>query len=502
MERVFEEREMLERYNLSQMILHYFKPCSPQKSQISGMNATELYHLYLVHNPHSKLTSGIVHNLLLMGGYVQRETGAEMELFAEIREEAFIDADKTIQMSLLKHITGPMEVKYRQIALGIKIRKVQEDGTYTFVDNPINSVTIFIQRWTINRNDRYHFYMKPANRSTVLEVFNFYRFVCVSYGMDIVSKRMFYEAVENMGYSISTGAVHGKAGNRYFKGLFIPQDTNDIKLSLDINAAVIFNGRTHWTKNNELLENYTEALREALKEDNLRRMKVYEGEQTKAQASRPTEKMDDRRTIENIQTPINITEATPEEKYEVEKLMEEAITDKTDDTQNKDAIEEEPENTYLQVLYADSTPIIYREADPIEDDIAEIENAENSDGSAETGQVEASSDSSSRKLNDESSLSDIIKSKPSKHIVKNSAAKRVLAEFDGTGPKTITESFDEPEQGPEASFEEIAEAMKIPYKMDPKNFTVDVFADWLDKMDLHCPDVKAYYEHVMRIINE
>lgn len=66
MERVFEEHEMFERFNFSQMMLHYFKPCAPQKSQLSGMNATELYRLFLVHNPHSQLTSGIVHNILLM----------------------------------------------------------------------------------------------------------------------------------------------------------------------------------------------------------------------------------------------------------------------------------------------------------------------------------------------------------------------------------------------------------------------------------------------------
>jgi hypothetical protein len=53
-----------------------------------------------------------------------------------------------------------------------------------------------------------------------------------------------------------------------------------------------------------------------------------------------------------------------------------------------------------------------------------------------------------------------------------------------------------------ASFEEIAEAMKIPYRMNPKGFTLDVFSDWLTKMGINCPDVKAYYKHVMPLITQ
>ena len=110
----------------------------------------------------------------------------------------------------------------------------------------------------------------------------------------------------------------------------------------------------------------------------------------------------------------------------------------------------------------------------------------------------------------ERSISDIIKPKTNRHIVKNSAAKRILAEFEPggntVGGNTVGESksiaSDEFSGGNEASFEEIAEAMKIPYKMNPSGFTVDVFAEWLDKMCIVCPDVRAYYKHIMPMIKE
>lgn len=492
MERVFEEHEMFERFNFSQMMLHYFKPCAPQKSQLSGMNATELYRLFLVHNPHSQLTSGIVHNILLMGGYVQRETGTEMELFAEVNEEAFIEAKREIQMAILKHITGPMEVKYRQIALGIKVRKVNDDGSYELINNPLNSVTVFISRWTLNRNDRYHFYLKPIHRSTLLEVYNFYRFICVTYGMDIVSKRIFYDTVEKMGYNITTGAVHGKAGNRYFKGLYIPQNTDDIKLSLDINAVVIDNGRTHWTKDNELLENYTEVLRENLKEENLRRMQLYGEPREKTSSEEQCDSLDFRRTIESIQTPICIPETTDAERKEVEERMASVITLKDTNTESKDSI---IETTYDEKPEDESTDDEF----DVTEDVIEDEPEEYADT------IESEMVTEPEAKQPERSISDIIKPKTNRHIVKNSAAKRILSEFE-PGGNTVAGSesivSDEFSGGTEASFEEIAEAMKIPYKMNPSGFTVDVFAEWLDKMCIVCPDVRAYYKHIMPMIKE
>lgn len=492
MERVFEEHEMFERFNFSQMMLHYFKPCAPQKSQLSGMNATELYRLFLVHNPHSQLTSGIVHNILLMGGYVQRETGTEMELFAEVNEEAFIEAKREIQMVILKHITGPMEVKYRQIALGIKVRKIHEDGSYEIVDNPLNSITVFISRWTLNRNDRYHYYLKPAHRSTLLEVYNFYRFICVTYGMEIVSKRTFYDTVEKIGYTITTGAVHGKAGNRYFKGLFIPQSTDDIKLSLDIHAVVIYNGRTHWTKDNELLENYTEALRENLKETNLRRMKLNGESKEETTSGRQDHTFDYGGTFEDIQTLISVTKTTDEERKEVEERMASVVALKDTNTESEDPV---IETTYDEEPEDESTDDEFN----ITEDVIEDAPEEYTD----TIKPEMVTEPEAKQP--ERSISDIIKPKTNRHIVKNSAAKRILAEFEPRG-NTIEESesiaSDEFSESNEASFEEIAEAMKIPYKMNPSGFTVDVFAEWLDKMCIRCPDVRAYYKYIMPMIKE
>lgn len=492
MERVFEEHEMFERFNFSQMMLHYFKPCAPQKSQLSGMNATELYRLFLVHNPHSQLTSGIVHNILLMGGYVQRETGTEMELFAEVNEEAFIEAKREVQMVILKHITGPMEVKYRQIALGIKVRKIHEDGSYEIVDNPLNSITVFIARWTLNRNDRYHYYLKPVHRSTLLEVYNFYRFICVTYGMEIVSKRTFYDTVEKMGYTITTGAVHGKAGNRYFKGLFIPQSTDDIKLSLDIHAVVIYNGRTHWTKDNELLENYTEALRENLKETNLRRMKLNGESKEETTSGRQDHTFDYGGTFEDIQTLINVTETTDEERKEVEERMASVVALKDPDP--------EPEDTYVERSSVEEFTDTTIELESDEDDGSSI-----TDDFDEPEPVVEVPESKPEPKSTERSISDIVKPKINRHIVKNSAAKRILAEFEPDSHITDDQESGTSEElggSPEASFEEIAEAMKIPYKMNPTGFTVGVFAEWLNKMGIECPDVRAYYKHIMPMIKE
>lgn len=492
MERVFEEHEMFERFNFSQMMLHYFKPCAPQKSQLSGMNATELYRLFLVHNPHSQLTSGIVHNILLMGGYVQRETGTEMELFAEVNEEAFIEAKREVQMVILKHITGPMEVKYRQIALGIKVRKIHEDGSYEIVDNPLNSITVFISRWTLNRNDRYHYYLKPAHRSTLLEVYNFYRFICVTYGMEIVSKRTFYDTVEKMGYTITTGAVHGKAGNRYFKGLFIPQSTDDIKLSLDIHAVVIYNGRTHWTKDNELLENYTEALRENLKETNLRRMNLNGESKEETTSGKQDHTFDYGGTFEDIQTLISVTKTTDEERKEVEERMASVVALKDPDP--------ESENTYVERSSVEEFTDTTIELESAGDDGSSI-----TDDFDEPEPVIEVPESKPEPKSTERSISDIVKPKINRHIVKNSAAKRILAEFEPDSH--ITDDQESRTGGEfsgsnEASFEEIAEAMKIPYKMNPSGFTVDVFAEWLDKMCIRCPDVRAYYKHIMPMIKE
>lgn len=507
METVYEKSEMIERYNFSRMLLHYFEPCSPSKSQISGFTATELYHLYLVHNPHSKLTSGIVHSILLMGGYVQQETGTELELFAKVKEEAFLEAERTIQMVIMKHTVGPAEIKFRQIILGIKVRKNNEDGSYELVNNPINSVSIFVARWTINRNDRYHHYMKPAHRSTVTEVYNFYRIICATYGMDIVPRKEFIAALDGMGYKVTTGAVHQKAGYKYFRNIFIPQEIDDIKLSLDINAVVIFNGNTHWTKDNELLENYTEGMRKFLAEENLRRMNI-DGEPRKPQTPEETESARAyvRGAAEVLQAPFSIKEATDEERTAVAVLMEQAKELEAKASQNQ--------NTEIERTIDTEGSIA---AEQPSDDIELDEGPEYAtDTDPEYADPELFTEESEPENTSERSLSDTIgknvgdRANTSKvgaseyrRIVGTSSVKRDIMEFESGVNTSLSEQELSGDVGGsvEASFEEIAEAMKIPYQLTPPGgFTLDVFTEWLNKMGIECPDTRAYYKHVMPLI--
>lgn len=515
MENVFERQEMIERYNFSKMLLHYFEPCNPAQSQVSGLSATELYHLYLVHNPHSKLTSGIVHNILLMGGYVQQETGTELELFAKVKDEAFMEADRNVQLVIMKHTVGPTAVKCRQIVLGLKVKEVHEDGTWTLVNNPINSVTIFVSRWTINRNDRYHHYMKPAHRSTVTEVYNFYRVICATYGMPIVSRKEFIAALDTMGYHIITGAVHQKAGYKYFKNIFIPQDVDDIKLSLDINAVVIFNGISHWTKDNELLENYVEGMRSFLAKTNLERMNI-DGEPKKSQTpeERESNKAYLRGAAQNIQAPFSIKEATDEERAAVAVLMEQAkeLEAKTtqDQTAKTDILEDQRTSGGSEGTAEQPVLDVLNFNEPDKHIIGSINRNITDDPkiviSEDVGQKDTNAVS-------EPSLSDIVRDS-SKHSaigaesagyrrkVGITSVKRDITEYDASGDFDVEQEVStEPVGGTDASFEEIAEAMKIPYQLTPTGeFTLDVFTEWLNKMGIECPDTRAYYKHVMPLI--
>lgn len=513
MERVFEEREMTERYNFSKMLLHYFTPCAPSKSHVSGLSATELYRLYLVHNPHSKLTSAIVNSILLMGGYVRSETGKELELFAEVDEEAFLAAPHEIQVVILKHMVGPMEIKYRQFLLGIKVKQVGPDGKLQLIDNPVNSVSVFLARWTINQHDRYHYYMKPQHRSTCTEVFNFYRVICATYQMPIVSRKVFVKTLDQLGNKIVAGAVHGKAGYKYFKNVYIPQSTDDIKLSLDINAVAIFNGHSHWTKDNELVENYTEALLYTLRESNLRRMNIYEQPRREAAPEEDINaKSHYRRTAEVLQTPVSIKEATPEERRTLEELL--GQSSETED-QTSEIEDSEVERTSMVVEPESSADESSLERTDAGIDIASSDDDVDVHPSAITsGELDPGTDADGHEddgdagdpdpVIHESITSDIRARSSNRRIVRNSAAKRILSEFD---PDSGSDGAEESSFGGEfvesvdAGFEEIAEAMKIPYQLTPKGqFTVDVFADWLKKMGINVPDAKAYYKHVMPLV--
>lgn len=297
---IFSQQEVKDRFQLHQFIHKLFVPCKIGNGDLNGLPADELYHLYKIQNPMTVLTTAIVSNMLLTGGFIDEENPEMSILYAKINEPYFMGLKKEAQMCLLPFIKNPLAIRYRQILLGIKVVNSVDSSLGTSAEFAIRA---FIELWTLNyRNaSNYMSAFSTERRSSTMDVYNFYRILCCIYKWPMADKIIFADVLSKMGFDSTKGRVYGKAGMRYYPGLYIPQTLEDRILSVEVNMCCIFNGNTHWTREG-ILENMIEAQKAELCDKNLERMGFNEQERETFEKEKA--KIDLRRTFETGEVPL------------------------------------------------------------------------------------------------------------------------------------------------------------------------------------------------------
>ena len=462
---IFSQQEVQDRFRLHQFIHKLFEPCKANKGDLFGLPAEELFHMYKIQYPMNVLTTAIVSNMLLTGGFVDEENPEQSVLYAKINETYFMGLKKEAQLCLLPFIKNPLAIRFRQILLGIKV--VNElDGTLG--SNVEFIIRRFTEMWTLNYTNARNY--MPAftteRRSSTNDVYNYYRILCSIYKWPMADKTIFSELLHEMGFNSTKGRVYGKAGMRYYPGLYIPQTIEDRILSVEMNMCCIFNGNTHWTKEG-ILENMIEAQKAELCNKNLERMGFDEQERETFEKEKPN--LDLRRTFETGEIPLGKTTKTNETKnylghnsgYEPQpqKIETEAIqTQPKDDilrtssfkgTENTGTANEYPSKDVVDIsepldigeTYGDRYAKIFIPAEPEYEDGLELG-----------------------------------------------------ANNEGSGEDTVESD------GP--SIEEIASALVVPYTMSvATGFTKEVMLGWLQTMNIPEPEkVLERYDDIMEIL--
>lgn len=462
---IFSQQEVQDRFRLHQFIHKLFEPCKTNKGDLIGLPAEELFHLYKIQYPMNVLTTAIVSNMLLTGGFVDTEDPEQSVLYAKINEPYFMGLKKEAQLCLLPFIKNPLAIRFRQILLGIKV--VNElDGTLG--SNVEFIIRRFTEMWTLNYTNARNY--MPAftteRRSSTNDVYNYYRILCSIYKWPIADKAIFSELLHKMGFNSTKGRVYGKAGMRYYPGLYIPQTVEDRILSVEVNMCCIFNGNTHWTKEG-ILENMIEAQKAELCNKNLERMGFNEQERETFEKEKA--KFDLRRTFETGEIPLGKTTKTNEaqnylghnsgsesqsQKIEVEASQAQPKDDISrtsgfKGTENTDTANEHPSKDVVDITepldigetYGDRYAKIFIPDEP-----------EHKDG-LEPG-----------------------------------------ANNEGSGEDTVESD------GP--SIEEIASALIVPYTMSvATGFTKEVMFGWLQTMNIPEPEkVLEHYDDIMEIL--
>ena len=297
---IFSQQEVRDRFQLHQFIHKLFIPCKAGKGDLDGLSAEELYHIFKIQYPMNVLNTAIVSNMLLTGGFVDEENPEMSVLYAKINQTYFMCLKKEAKICLLPFIKAPLDIKYRQLVLGIKVINTI-DGTIRPEAKYV--IKTFIDMWTLNYNnaDNYMHAFKAERRCSTTEVFNYYRILCSIYKLPAVDRSIFMTTMEEFGYEATKGRVHAKAGIRYFPGLYIPMSVEERILSVELNMCCIFNGHTHWTREG-ILENLIEAQRAELCDKNLERMGFNEQERKTCEEEKA--KLDLRRTFETGEIPL------------------------------------------------------------------------------------------------------------------------------------------------------------------------------------------------------
>lgn len=493
---IFSEAELKDRYRLHRFIYKLFTPCKKEQSQLLNFDAQDLYELYSMQFPRNVLTSAIVSNVLLMGGFVEEEYPGLCKFYASINEQYFMNTTKEMQMFILKYMNGPIAIRYRQLLLGVKVNVITAEGITKMEISSVQSINNFLRYWTINNNSRYKGYLKPQQRSTIQEVYDFYRTICRIYGAQIVEKQLFIEQLDIAGYTTSKGRVHEKAGHRYFCHLFIPTTMEDMLLSVKVNMCCIYNGTSHWTPKG-LLEDYTEADVSTLCIKNLEGMGYNESERKKIETKKCT--IDLRRALEEGQIPISKTK-------KMSQTQNDMGHNSGTEPKSQEAEAETIQSEHDGILR--TSGFITKQKDSPAD--TNPSDRVNYDGSADsTDQVRGRSSLESPSFGKDPVITDDY-SEPefdplAERLNKNLRVEDTNDEAESGGFPEVGGSLSEDsgEAEPVANIEEIAEALKIPYQMTPKGaFTKDVMVTWLERMHIEVEDSVGYYELIMPILEK
>lgn len=462
---IFSQQEVKDRFQLHQFIHKLFVPCKIGNGDLNGLPADELYHLYKIQNPMTVLTTAIVSNMLLTGGFIDEENPEMSILYAKINEPYFMGLKKEAQMCLLPFIKNPLAIRYRQILLGIKVVNSVDSSLGTSAEFAIRA---FIELWTLNyRNaSNYMSAFSTERRSSTMDVYNFYRILCCIYKWPMADKIIFADVLSKMGFDSTKGRVYGKAGMRYYPGLYIPQTLEDRILSVEVNMCCIFNGNTHWTREG-ILENMIEAQKAELCDKNLERMGFNEQERETFEKEKA--KIDLRRTFETGEVPLGqATKTYATQNY----LGHNGGSEPKSQTTETKAVQIESENisrtsgfkgTENNLAATDNT----KDRDPVDFteplDIGESYGDRYSQLCADAGSERE--DESGSESNNEGSGEDPVES-----------------------------------DGP--SIEQIASALAVPYKMTPiGGFTPEVMKGWLNTMNIPEQDkIMELYDEIMEIL--
>lgn len=462
---IFSQQEVQDRFRLHRFIHKLFTPCRAYKGDLTGLTAEELYHLYKIQYPMNSLTTAIVSNMLLTGGFVDEENPEMSVLYATINEEYFMGLKREAQLCLLPYIKDPLALRFRQILIGIKVVNSTDGSLDT---RPEFTIRSFIELWTLNHNNASNYMpaFTPERRSSTVDVYNYYRILCCIYKWPMADKTLFADILSKLGYNNTKGRVYGRAGMRYYPGLYIPQTVEDRILSVEVNMCCIFNGNTHWTREG-ILENMIEAQKAELCIKNLERMGFDEQERTSFEEEKA--KLDLRRTFETGEIPLGKTK-------------------KKNETQNylghNGGLKPESQTTKTEAVQLE-----------VEDSISRT--------SGFMGEEDrtAANESQGRNPVDFTEPLDIGETYRDRYAQLCSDAESGCVDEVGSKPDD-EESGEDVGESSGPSIEEIASALSVPYKMTPiGGFTKEVMLGWLQTMNIPDQDkVVDMYDDIMEIL--
>lgn len=461
---IFSQQEVKDRFQLHQFIHKLFVPCKTGKGDLLGLPAEELYHIFKIQYPMNVLNSAITSNMLLTGGFIDEENPEQSVLYAKLNEEYFLALKKESKVALLSYIKDPLAIRYRQLVLGIKVVNKKDQSLKL---DPAYILRAFIEVWTLNDQNasKYLHAFTPAQRCSALELYNYYKIICVIYKLPIVDKQLFTNTLYDLGYDATKGSVHGKAGIRYYPKIYIPLTIEDRLLSAEMNMCCIFNGHTHWTRQG-ILENLIEAQRKEVCYKNLERMGFDEQERETFEKEKA--QIDFRRTFETGEVPLGQTKEANEDQNYMGHY--ERLKSQSQETENKAA------NHTVKASIPRTSG--FKED---RDNLAAIESPIEDPG-----------------FEDPLDIGETYRDRYSK-----------LLNADGIEPELPIGSDDDEyeigesvveDNGPD--IEQIASALAVPFKMVPSGgFTPEVMLSWLKTMNIPEPEkVLEHYSDIMEIL--
>ena len=463
---MYSQQEVQDRFQMHRFIHKLFNPCKAHTGDLLGLPADELYHVFRIQYPMNVLNSAITSHMLLTGGFIDQEDPEQSILYATVNEEYFMGLKKEAKICLLPYIKDPMAIRFRQILMGIKIIKKHE----SIIINPEFSIKLFVNMFTLNRNnaDNYMNTLTVEHRSSATDVYNYYVILCSLYKWQYADKNTFNNVLQSLGYATTKGRVYNKAGMRYYKGLYIPKTIEDKILSVQMNMCCIKNeSDTHYTIAG-ILENYIEAQRSKICNDNLERMGFDESERQKIEEEKA--KLDIRRTFEEGAIPLGQTETSL----------------KTQNDLGCDVgLESKSQTSEIQIDQTESMESIPRTSG--------FKEQEGNNSSADDNPVEYTVD-----FTEPLDIGETYRDR----YAQLCADTECEANTEDTDGSNNEELGGEPVEDNGPSIEQIASALTVPYKMTPPGeFTKEVMSDWLHKMNLPEPEsILERYDDIMEIL--